>query len=466
MKVLLIQQDLGRRTIKYPLFPLGLCYIATALKDHKVKIFDPNIYNFPESFEELKKEVRNFQPDIIGISIRNVDTTQRRDPFVHLKTVSPTIQIVKDINPESRIMVGGSGFSIFAEDIMERIPQVDFGIYLEGEESTPELLDNLEEPEKVKGIFFRKNGEVKFTGPRPLPDFATLPMPRRDPEVIDITKYKGPLHNIIGIQSKRGCLYKCTYCSYVFLNGCNIRLRDPIKVVDEIEYLLNNYNIKGFTFVDSIFNVPEKHAIAICKEIISRKLNKDIEWGAWCSLRNFSEEFLRLAKEAGCKHIGFSPDAATDKGLKVLKKGITEEDIERSLKVARKVKGVAVGYSFFCCYPGQSLKGVLKTVFFLFKISLLLPGRGGGDVGWIRIEPHTELYKTAIEEGFINSQTELLPEDEKELLKLFYTPPSQRHFTLFMDFILAIIETVLKPGVKFFFRILSRVRGKRSLYDS
>lgn len=467
MKVLLIQQDMGGRKIKYPLFPIGLCYIATALKGHEVRIFDPNVYDFPYCYEKLKEAIGFFKPNVVGISIRNIDTTQRRDPFVHFKTIRPTIQIVKDYDPKTKIIMGGAGYSIFASQIMERIPEIDFGIYLEGEESVPELLINLDNPEVVKGILYRKNGQIHFTGPRLLPDFTNFPIPRRDPDVIDTTKYIGPLHNIIGIQSKRGCVFSCAYCSYTFLNGRNIRLRDPVKIADEIEQLTNQYNIRKFTFVDSIFNMPEKHAIDICKEIIKRNLNKaDIEWGAWCSLNNFSEEFLLLAKEAGCKHIGFSPDAATNRGLILLKKGITENDIEKSLKIGRRVKGVAMGYNFFCCHPGQNLKGFLRTSLLMFKIPLLLSGRGGVGIGWIRIEPHTDIYNIAIQEKIIDKGSNLLPEDEKSLLKLFYNPPSQRYMTLIMDILLTMVEKVLEPSVKVFFRIIARLKGKRSLYDS
>lgn len=464
MRVLLIQQDLGRRTIKYPLFPIGLCYIATALKDHTVKIFDPNVYDYPACLEELKNVTRTFQPDIAGISIRNIDTTQRRDPFIYFKTIKPTIQALKEVNHRIKIMVGGTGFSIFAKQIMEKIPEIDFGVYLEGEESAPELIANIDRPDTVKGIFFRKNGEVMFTGQRPAPDFAKLPMPRRDKEIIDINNYKGPLHNIIGIQSKRGCSLKCTYCGYPFLNKRVVRLRDPIEVVDEIEYLRKKYDIRQFTFVDSIFNNPEKHAVIICNELIKRKL--DVEWGMWCSLKNFSEEFLRLAKEAGCRHVGCSPDAANDKGLAALKKGISEKDISNGLAVARRVKGVALGYNFFCCYPGQDIRGLVKTILYMFKIPLLLPGRGGCDLGWIRIEPHTEIYETALKEGILDSRTDLLVNEEQEMLKLFYAPSSQRHITLLADIVLTAIDKGLKPSAKFFFRVMNRLKGEKSLYDS
>jgi len=464
VKVLLIQQDMGRRTIKFPLYPIGLTYVANALPEHMVSIFDPNVFDYPACFQKMRAEVERFQPDIVGISIRNVDTTQRRDLFVQFKTIQPTIDVVKEVQPQARIMIGGTGFSIFARQIMERLEQVDYGVYLEGEESTPELLNNLDTPEQVKGIYYRRDGQVHFTGPRPLPDFASLPMPKRDLPLIDMRKYHGPLHNIIGIQSQRGCVFKCSYCSYLFLNERRLRLRDPREVVDEVEYLVNTHKIKGFTFVDSVFNMPEKHARAICEEIIRRKIK--VEWGVWVTPKGLSRDFILLLKEAGCRHIGFSPDAVSDRGLNTLQKGFTARDLYQSMAMVRSVPGMAVGYNFFCDYPGMTLGEALKTLILLFKIPLLMPGRGGVGLGWIRLEPHNNLYETAISEGIIDRETNLLPRDEKDLAGYFYIAPSRRYITLMFDLVLFSVERVLKPSVKFVFRTLGRLAGRRSLYDS
>lgn len=464
MKILLVQQDTGRRKIKTPLYPLGLSYIATALRDHEVKIFDPNVYEYPDSFEKLKTEVASFKPAVVGISIRNIDTTQRRDLFVEFKTVRPMIHAIKEKAPNAKIMIGGGGYSIFAKEVMEKIPEADYGVYLEGEESTPELINNLDTPEKVLGIYYRKEGKVIFSGQRTLPDFSNIAMPCRDSGVIDIKNYTGPLHNVIGIQSKRGCLLKCSYCSYLFLNGCNIRMRPPVHVVDEIEYLLNHHGVAKFTFVDSVFNIPESHAKEICREIIKRNLK--VEWGAWFSIHNLTLEFLELVKEAGCRHIGSSPDAATDKGLKGLRKGMTVKQIDDSMKAGKAIKDVAIGYNFFVAHPGQDFKGLLMTIYYMYKIPIMMPGRGGVGVGWIRIEPHTEIYQKAIEEGMMTDKTDLLPENEEHLKKLFYEPSSQRYITVIMHLVLFITEDLLKPMVKGFFRIVGRLRGKASLYDS
>ncbi len=464
MKVLLIQQDMGRRIIKHPLYPIGLSYIAAALSVHEVRIFDPNVHDWPDCLNKLREEVRRFQPDIAGISIRNIDTTQRRDLFVQFKTVRPTLAAVQDVLPNIPIMAGGTGYSIFAKEIMERLPEITYGVYLEGEETVQELLQHLDAPEQVKGLYYRKNGKVLFSGPRPLPDFAALPKPRRDPAVIDISKYHGPLHNIIGVQAKRGCAFKCSYCSYLFLNERRLRLRKAEEVVDEIEELVSKYGIKGFTFVDSVFNAPENHAREICQELIRRKVQ--VEWGAWLTPKGLNKDFLLLLREAGCKHIGFSPDAVSDKGLNALNKGFTVREVRESLKLVRQVKGMAVGYNFFCVYPEMSFLDALKTLVMLFKIPLLMPGRGGVGLGWIRLEPHNELHKTALREGVINKDTKMLPDNEEELIKLFYLPKGSQHITLLFDTVLFTVDRVLKPSVKFTFHLVSRLLGRRSLYDS
>ena len=464
MKIMLVQQDMGRRVIKSPMLPIGLSYIASALKEHDVKIFDPNVYPYPRCFQNLKDEIRSCKPEIVGISIRNIDTTQRRDLFVNFKTVLPTIQAIKEVCPEIKIIAGGTGFSIFSELIMTRLQQIDFGVYLEGEKTIVELLENLSTPENVKGLYYRKEDIIQFTGARKLPDFSKIPFPKMDKTVLNFSHYISPLHNVIGIQSKRGCAYNCSYCSYLFLNDRALRLRDPVHVVDEIEYLVTEHNVTGFTFVDSLFNHPQKHAVEICNEIIKRDIK--VKWGAWLTPRNLTKEFLLLLRKAGCEHIGFSPDSATDKGMKTLSKGMTEKDLENSLKLARQVKGMAVGYNFFCAYPQMTIKDMFKTLFWFFRIPLLLPGRGGVGLGWIRLEPHTKLYDTALKENIIDENINMLPENEKQLAKLFYLHRKQWYITMIFDLVLFVVEKALKPGVISFYRIFNRLfKKQRSFYD-
>jgi len=404
----------------------------------------------------LEKKIPEFNPDIVGMSIRNIDTTSRFDIFYNFKTIRPTAQLIKKVNPDIKLLAGGSGFSLFAQKIMERVPEFDFGVYLEAEESLPELLEHLDSPEDVKGIFMRNEGGVYFTGERELPDFDNIAISRRDSDLIDIKQYIGVMHDNIGIQSKRGCILDCSYCSYPFLTGRKVRHRSPQKVVDEIEYLIG-LGVRRFSFVDNIFNIPVSHAEEICEEIIRRGL--DVEWGAWFEIKHTTEELMTLAQKAGCKHFGFSPDGATNKALSVLKKGITEKDIEENLRIVRRMKGIKAGYNFFCELPGTDLRDLLKTLVMYFKIPIVLFGKGGGvGLSWVRIEPHTDIYTSALEEDFVNEETDLLPKDEKDLSKLFYYNRSHWYINWFVILLVKTVHHLVKPFVRKCIKTIKQVK--------
>ncbi len=422
MKILLVQAFLGRFEEGGAVYPLGLSYIAAALKEHDVQIFDPNTSESP--YDELKERIASFHPDVVGISLRNIDTTQVRDPFYYFKTLQPTVRLIKVSNPSIKIIIGGAGFSMFARKIMERVPEIDFGVYLEGDETIPELISKLDGPEDVKGIFLRKGSTVVFTGQRPFPDLARLPMPRRD--LVDIRKYDHPVYTNIGIQTKRGCPLRCAYCSYPFLNGRKVRTRPVEQIVDEIEYLVRDLNIKRFMFTDSVFNMPEQHAENICREIIRRGLK--VQWSAWLNVKGLSEHMLKLALDAGCTNFSFSPDAASNPSLRAMGKDFTEEDIFTVIRMFKKTPGVRVEFNFFCTPPAQDFIGVLKVIRLFLIVNLSFMGRGAVNLIWVRIEPDTAIHDAAIREGIINEATELLPAKGQDLGNLFYSCPATRWY--------------------------------------
>ena len=399
-----------------------------------------------EPYSRLDKEISDFDPDMIGLSLRNVDSMIKNDLVYYFKEVKPTAELIKRVKPKVKLIIGGPGFSIFALQIMKRIREFDIGVFLEAEETMPELLENIENPEKVTGLYYRKNGNVYFTGKRKFPDFDSLPMPDRS--IIDLKPYLGPYNNI-GIQTRRGCSLQCLYCNYPFLGGSVFRVRSPKKVVDEIEDLVNNYNINNFMFADTVFNRPKKNAQEICQEIINRKL--DVEWNAYFDLMDLDEPFIKLAHKAGCKQFIFSPDAITESGLKHLKKHFSIDDFNRVFQIVNNMKGIRLDFSFFCNFPGQTLMGYLKTIYFYIKGNILLIGRGKININWIRIEPHTEVYKLALDEGVIKRDTDLLPDDEAGFESLFYNTPLLKIFDKFVILMLVLSDKLFKPFLKSLF---------------
>ncbi len=423
MKILFVQAYLGGK--EPPVFPLGLASLAASIPQHETKLFDTNTVTDP--FNRLSDLAADFNPEIIGISLRNIDSTNKKKVVFYYKWLKDIIAAAK-AGCSARIVLGGSGFSMFAEQIMKEQQDVDFGVYLEGEQVFAQLLDNLDAPQKVASVFYRQDGKVCFTGKAPSAELKNTSVPRWDALSLAPYQEHQEWRDAIGVETKRGCSLSCIYCIYGFLNGRRYRLKAPERVVDEIEFLVQKHGVSSFTFVDSIFNVPLSHAQAICQEIIVRKISAS--WSAWFSESTFEPEFIHLVKQAGCNHVIFSPDGFSNAVLKKLGKKISTKHIIRSLYHLRQHKELEVGYNFFKNPPGQNLYNFIGMFLFCFLAKLIMGKRVHFEFSEMRIEPHTELYRIARQEGVITEEQDLL-------LPTYYT----NRRTAFLN---SLINTILR----------------------
>lgn len=441
MKVLLLQSSLG--SYFQATFPLGLAYLAACLNKHEVRILDLNVV--PDPKKELRNVTENFKPDIIGISFRNFDSQTRLNfKYFYRENFQEDVKMIKNVCSDVPLVVGGSAFSLFAQEIMEENTMIDYGIYLEGEESFPELLDNLGTPQRVKGVFYRENGQVKFTGNRSLIDFSSLPSPNRD--LVDMNLYTH-LEGI-GVQTTRGCRYHCSYCVYPFLNGAKLRLRSVSSVVDEIEELVTKYKISKFFFADSSFGIALKYAQDICQEIIKRGL--DVQWGAYFDM-NCDGTFLLLAQKAGCIWFIFSPDGYSTTALKGLGKNLTHQQVKKqmnSLLNRHEFQKVEILYSFMINPPMETLYGLLATLFMIYrkKMGFILRKQKNFKVfySWIRIEPFTKVYEFACKQGDLPSGKSLLPELYENSDHIFYRHPKLYLFDSFLLGLKKLLKNIKK----------------------
>ena len=130
-----------------------------------------------------------------------------------------------------------------------------------------------DQPDSVKGIFYRRENSLHFSGYRQPLEFANFPQPdrkSRNPEPYLKKEYS------IGIQTKRGCPFACAYCTYPYLQGNNLLIRPLESVVDELETLSKQYGVKSVSFVDSVFNVPQDYAVDLLQAMSKRGL--DLKW--------------------------------------------------------------------------------------------------------------------------------------------------------------------------------------------
>lgn len=433
MKILLIQSYLEKEDLK--VYPLGLVCLASCINGHDLRICDLNLYKDP--YVKLEKELLEYNPDVVGISLRNIDNQDRANMVYYYKDFTAIIIKIKAVKPDILLVVGGAGYSMFAREIMERNPQIDFGVYLEGEETFQELLSNLDNPESVKGLYYRQNGEIKFTGERKMTDLGNLPPINRG--YADMSFYPS-LVTSIGVETKRGCAFDCIYCNYPFLCGNRIRLRKPARVVDEIEEMVNVYGINKFTFVDPIFNAPLDHSTEICREIIRRNLK--VSWGAYMHIRYATKDFLLLSRDSGCTAFIFSPDGTSDNVFKSLHKNITEAEFKKIymlFKSNERLKDAFVLFTLMLNPPGENFRSLFKTLWFHLWVKYSLRRRGGTVVSWIRIEPETDIHKLALTNGALKLDASLLPEESEELQDVFYIHPPLKN----LDFILiTLLKTI------------------------
>ena len=390
-------------------YPLGLAYLAAHLDNHEVEIFDVNLHR-EAPYVALEAKVRAFGPEVVGISLRNMKVGM---PHLHTDDFEPqqkAVELIKRLAPSAKVVAGGTAFSLYSETFMRRIPQIDIGLWGEGEHRFRALLDALDHPERVKGVYYRDaRGEVLYTGQAPGEDWKNLRHPRRD--LVPHEPYLKSSFVSVGVQAKRGCSLHCIHCSDTFLLGHRVRQRDPSDVVDEIESLVKDYGVRQMFMCDQIFNIPPGHAIAICQEIVRRKL--DIRWSAWFNehRNTLPDELMEWLKRAGCGLLSFSPDHVDDRMLKNLDKNFRHEDMLYTVQIAKK-HGMDVEYSFFLNSPGEDLRSLWAVVKFLayarselgpslrlFTLLMMQP---------IRIYPHTRLHELARETGLVDKDHELV----------------------------------------------------------
>ena len=342
-----------------PYYPLGLLYLASILEKegHKVLVKD----YFKDSWNNVKDEiiriVKNYSPDIVGLSC----VTMNRISCFKLS------RITKKINSRIKIIMGGAHTISLYEQILLNHP-IDVIVIGEGEITTPKLIKALEKNKslkKVKGVAFKDNGKVRFTGFRKhILELDEIPFPKHELFREKIKKTKTAT-----IITSRGCPFKCIFCSTSKYWGRCWRSRSAKNVVDEIEYLIEKFPyLEKIIFPDDTFILDNQRVINICNELLKRKIK--INWQCAGRLDRVSEEMLRKMKKAGCKLIAYGIESGSPKMLKIIKKNITQEQIIKAIELTNKVS-LNYGTFFMVGNPGESWETVKETVSFNNKLKNL-----------------------------------------------------------------------------------------------
>lgn len=363
---------------------------ASSLLDkegYSVKIIDQRVN--PMWKHDLKKELDK-QPLFAG-------TTAMTGP--QISSALTISRIIKE--SETPVVWGGVHPSLLPQQTLVH-PHIDMVVQGEGEATLLELAVALEKQKSlsgIKGLWYKKGEKIVSNPTRPFSDMNDLPdLPYH---LVDVTKYSFTLYGtrMLAFFSSRGCPFACGFCYNSAYNQRKWRALTAKNTLERVDYLLNTFKVDGVWFRDDNFFVDKKRADDILRGI--KKM--DADWGASGARVDFmnvlSNHFIDLMNKSGCKFLVMGAESGSNRILKLVKKGITQEKIIGLNIKLRKLNAVQ-RYNLMVGFPSETRKDIRDTVNLALR---LLKDNKNAIVSQFLIftpYPGTALFDMAVERGF------------------------------------------------------------------
>jgi len=340
--------------------PTNLMYLASSLEkeSYSVKIVDDDLLQM--GYKKVSELAEKLNPQLVGVTA----TTST------IKSALKYVELIKNILPNSLTVIGGPHTTFMASETLKSSENLDVVVMGEGEETMVDLAnhctESIQDLDEVKGIVYRdlNSGNFKTTQQRPLiNDLDSLPFPAR--HLVPFDSYGASQKQTGGIITSRGCVYSCSYCSSSLIMGKKFRSRSPNNVVDEIQELIDQYQIKDIGFMDDTFMLNKRRANDIANEIKARDL--DLSFVASSRVDSVDQNLLQNLKNSGLKTIYYGVESGSQRILDLMKKGITLKQAEDAVKSAKNVD-LEVLTSFILGYPGETEEDMNKTIKFSTKL--------------------------------------------------------------------------------------------------
>lgn len=319
MKIILVNPSVGKNMIS--LIPIGLLYISASLlvEGHVCEIVDLNY----DSLEVLEARIKIIKPELIGISVRNIAETD------DMNYIYDSIKEVVNITSRySKVVLGGSGFSIFPKTIMS-LCKADFGIVGPGETAINYLVKNLHNINRGSIIAMKDDSFIRS-------DISMA----TEYYWLKYGKYHSICNNPIPIQATRGCKYNCRYCTYANIVNHSMQQRPVELVINETRNLINITKNKKVYFVDSVLNMD----LDYLKKMLRAIIDSDIicEWQGCINPIEYDMQLIELMKKSGCEFCEIGIDSFSNKQLNSLGKSF---DSEQALKLVHMLEKAGIRYS-------------------------------------------------------------------------------------------------------------------------
>ncbi len=385
MKILLVASNTCRTP--YPVYPLGMGMVASALRraSHDVRQFD--FLASGQSLDALERTIREVEPDLVGVSIRNIDNVNLLNEQRYLDVAAAIVRTIRGAS-RAPIVLGGSGFSLMPEAILA-LTGADYGVVGEGEEAIVDLARRLEHGAAPLASCIRASRPIAGPAiPPGLFDSALL-------------RYYTSSGTIVPVQTKRGCDFTCVYCTYPLLEGALVRHRRPGHVVDELCALAQDEGVRHVFFTDSVFNDRSGGYRDLLLEMRRRGLK--IPWTAFFAPRDLDDDTVSLMADTGLVGAEIGADAASDATLAGMGKSFRWRDV---VATSRLFARHAIGHAHYVMFggPGETRDTVREGIENLRQLehSACFVYMG------IRILPGTPLHRLALREGVVDPAQDLV----------------------------------------------------------
>jgi radical SAM superfamily enzyme YgiQ (UPF0313 family) len=396
--------SLNRVRFPYPVYPIGLDYVAAAIAPaHESRILDLCPLDDAAVGPAIHAAIRDFAPGAVGVSIRNVDNLEATNLCAFVEDMRSVVGEIRSATA-APIVLGGAGFTIYPSELLGALG-ADFGVVGEGERSLA-LFDAIEAGRGVTGL----PGVAVAGVPPPLaaplgPDFT----PRRAPVTHNPALGFYLTHGgIVGIQTQRGCSLRCIYCTYPGIEGRTRRTFPPEAVAREAKQL-EAAGARYLFLTDSVFNGDPAHCLAVADQF--RRFRLGIPWGAFFAPVSPPGGFYESMAAAGCTHVEFGTESLSDTILPRFGKPFRFEDVIDAHRSARSA-GLHVAHFMIPGGPGETLETLNETLDRCDQIA----GSAIFFFCGMRICPGTDLERLALATGQIGPGESLLE-------PRFYEPP-------------------------------------------
>ncbi|MFQ5505759.1 MAG: B12-binding domain-containing radical SAM protein [Planctomycetota bacterium] len=482
MQTLLIYPPFIRlHGIRYRFFPIGLGYLAGALREAGKSVAVYNAENFGDGetlidrytysdnyrlfqayqqslddpghyvWTEIEDVIRRYRPDLVGVSVKSCMVPSSR-------RIS---RIVKRIDPGITVVWGGPHASIVPDEAI-KVPEVDLVVRHEGERTIVELVGMLESGARdlssIDGLVWKRDGEIVHNRPRQnVPEVDRIPFPDKTANLMP-ERYEADRFGVMF--TSRGCPWPCTFCDSRGVWTRNIRYRTPENVIEEMLGLYDGLGVRDFFFWDDTFTPNRKLSMRLFDLMIETfpKTGRPITWQATTRCDCVDDELARKMKQSGCRMLTFGIESGSPSMMEILQKGITHEKVHHCARVMKKA-GIEWEAFFMIGFPDDTPRTIEETMELIRELDIVTC------ISIFTPYPNTELYERAKHYGLIHEPLEWRYYSHQSPKNHFVRDLSKEEFQRISAGCLAEVDRLnarvyYRNRLRFYMRHPARVPGK------